>query len=191
MTKPTKWHVRPTKSQISLGIFPVWSKSSLSTKVGPKCWTMLKHVGNHWKNADIWQTCELTAGFTTSLTYEPIWVSKVFSELRTSFNMSKSLMSDWIVTFFSITKENMINLFFNRVLQSIKIISLILSRAIIRWGQNGRSQRKTIWPPASRSWLVLHVTRARLEPTAVRWGVQFLISVLNHSSKGLPRKDVK
>ena len=28
MTKPTKWHVRPAKTQITLGIRPVWSKSS-------------------------------------------------------------------------------------------------------------------------------------------------------------------
>ena len=30
-TKPTKWHVRPAKTQINLGIRPVWSESSLST----------------------------------------------------------------------------------------------------------------------------------------------------------------
>ena len=30
MTKPTKWHVRPAKTQISLGICPVWSETSLS-----------------------------------------------------------------------------------------------------------------------------------------------------------------
>ena len=29
MTKPTKWSVRPAKTQISLGIRPVWSESSL------------------------------------------------------------------------------------------------------------------------------------------------------------------
>ena len=29
MTKSTKWHVRPAKTQISLGICPVWSESSL------------------------------------------------------------------------------------------------------------------------------------------------------------------
>ena len=29
-TKPTKWHVHPAKTQISLGIRPVWSESSLS-----------------------------------------------------------------------------------------------------------------------------------------------------------------
>ena len=28
MTKPTKWSVRPAKTQISLGICPVWSESS-------------------------------------------------------------------------------------------------------------------------------------------------------------------
>ena len=28
-TKPTKWHVRPAKTQISLGIRPVWLESSL------------------------------------------------------------------------------------------------------------------------------------------------------------------
>ena len=29
VTKPTKWHVRPAKTQISLGIHSVWSESSL------------------------------------------------------------------------------------------------------------------------------------------------------------------
>ena len=29
MTKPTKWHVRPAKTQISLGIRSVWSESQL------------------------------------------------------------------------------------------------------------------------------------------------------------------
>ena len=29
ITKPTKWSVRPAKTQISLGICPVWSESSL------------------------------------------------------------------------------------------------------------------------------------------------------------------
>ena len=31
MTKPTKWHVHPAKTQISLDIRPVWSRSLLST----------------------------------------------------------------------------------------------------------------------------------------------------------------
>ena len=32
MTKSTKWHMRPSKTQISLGIRPVWSESSLSAR---------------------------------------------------------------------------------------------------------------------------------------------------------------
>ena len=38
MTKPTKWSVRPAKTQISLGIRPVWSELELSAwrKLGPK-----------------------------------------------------------------------------------------------------------------------------------------------------------
>ena len=32
MTKLTKWHVHPVKTQISLGIRPVWSESSLCTQ---------------------------------------------------------------------------------------------------------------------------------------------------------------
>ena len=32
MTKPTKWHEHPEKTQISLGIRPVWSESPLCTQ---------------------------------------------------------------------------------------------------------------------------------------------------------------
>ena len=32
MTKPTKWHVRPAKTQISLGICSVWSETLLSAQ---------------------------------------------------------------------------------------------------------------------------------------------------------------
>ena len=32
MTEPTKWYVRPAKTQISLGIRPVWSESLLGAQ---------------------------------------------------------------------------------------------------------------------------------------------------------------
>ena len=32
MTKPAKWHMRPVKTKISVGIRPVWSESSLSVR---------------------------------------------------------------------------------------------------------------------------------------------------------------
>ena len=36
-TKPTKWHVRPAKTQISLGIHPVWSVFAVRMK---KAWVL-------------------------------------------------------------------------------------------------------------------------------------------------------
>ena len=46
MTKRTKWPVRPAKTQISLGIRPVWSEPSLSAwrKVGP--------LAPHWAHSE-------------------------------------------------------------------------------------------------------------------------------------------
>ena len=46
MTKSTKWHVRPAKTQISLGIRPVWSKSSLSA------WRKLASLDIHWTHSE-------------------------------------------------------------------------------------------------------------------------------------------
>ena len=42
MTKPTKWHMRPAKTQINLGIRLVWSESSLSA------WWKLGSLATHW-----------------------------------------------------------------------------------------------------------------------------------------------
>ena len=41
MTKPTKWHMRPAKTQISLGMCPIWSESSLST------WRIIGSLATH------------------------------------------------------------------------------------------------------------------------------------------------
>ena len=46
MTKPTKWHVRSSKTQISLGVRPVWSESSLST------WRKLGSLTTHWAHSE-------------------------------------------------------------------------------------------------------------------------------------------
>ena len=46
MTKPTKWHVHPAKTQISLGIRPVWSESSLSA------WRKLGSLATHWAHSE-------------------------------------------------------------------------------------------------------------------------------------------
>ena len=46
MTKPTQWHVRPAKTQISLGIRPVWSESSLSA------WRKLASLATDWAHSE-------------------------------------------------------------------------------------------------------------------------------------------
>ena len=42
VTKPTKWHVRPAKTQISMGIRPVWSEYSLCASWVAKCCSFLQ-----------------------------------------------------------------------------------------------------------------------------------------------------
>ena len=46
MTKPTKWSVCPVKTQISLGIRPVWSESSLSA------WRNIGSSVIHWAHCE-------------------------------------------------------------------------------------------------------------------------------------------
>ena len=48
MTKQTKWLVRPTKAQISLGIHPVWSESSLSE------WINIGPLTTYWAHSENW-----------------------------------------------------------------------------------------------------------------------------------------
>ena len=47
MTNPTKWPVRPAKTQISLGICPIWSESSLSA------WRNLGSSATHWAHSHV------------------------------------------------------------------------------------------------------------------------------------------
>ena len=46
MIKPTKWHMRPAKTLISLGVCPAWSESLLST------WRKLWFVATHWVHSE-------------------------------------------------------------------------------------------------------------------------------------------
>ena len=45
---PTRWHVRPAKILISLGIRPVWSESSMSA------WWKLGSLATHWVHSEDW-----------------------------------------------------------------------------------------------------------------------------------------
>ena len=48
MTKPTKCPVHPAKTQISLGIYPVWSESSLSA------WRNIGPLTTYWAHSEDW-----------------------------------------------------------------------------------------------------------------------------------------
>ena len=83
MTKPTKWHVRQAKTQISLGIRPVWSESSLSA------WRKLGSLATYWVHSEdsdqmgrmprlIW----VFAGHTVTLL---VLSCRLFNELLSNF----------------------------------------------------------------------------------------------------------
>ena len=111
MTKPTKWHVRPTKTQIRLGTCPIWSESLLSA------WRKFRSLATHWapsKDSDqtgrmprlIWvfagRTCHFV-GFV--MTHE---VAHIYNTYKTNtiFTMNfdslnyihKSILHTWFST---------------------------------------------------------------------------------------------
>ena len=79
MTKPTKWSVSPVKTQISLGIRPVCSESSLSA------WRKLGSLATHWAHSeDSDQTGQIPGSqldfskfsiFNNFLVYSPIGIN--------------------------------------------------------------------------------------------------------------------
>ena len=46
MSESIKWHMRPAKTQISLGIRPVWSEASLAA------WRKLGSLATHWAHSE-------------------------------------------------------------------------------------------------------------------------------------------
>ena len=67
MTKPTKWHLRPVKIQIRVGIRPVWSESLLSA------WRNHGSLATHWVHSD-----DSDTGWTP-------WLIWIFAKRSTSF----------------------------------------------------------------------------------------------------------
>ena len=82
VTKPTKWHVRQAKPQISLGIRPVWSESSLSAR------RKLGYLATNWAHSEdsdqtgwmprlIWVFAERTCHFVGFVTMRLKFNSKM------------------------------------------------------------------------------------------------------------------
>ena len=100
MTKPTKWHVRPAKARISLGIHPVWSESSLSA------WRKLGSLATHWahsKDSDqtgrmprlIWVFAGRTCHFVGFVTRQFKWLRLCRFSVFFQIVLSKKNHNSW------------------------------------------------------------------------------------------------
>ena len=100
-TKPTKWPVRPAKTQISLGIRPVWSESLLSA------WRKLGSLATHWAHSEdsdqtgrmprlIWVFAGCTCHFVGFVTMQLIFQSTGPCAFGTS--EMKMCSEDWFAS---------------------------------------------------------------------------------------------
>ena len=79
MTKPTKWHVRPAKTQVSLGIRPVWLESSLSA------WGKLGSLATHWAHSEDWSVWAVAQADLSVCWVHSHFVSFVMRRLKLYF----------------------------------------------------------------------------------------------------------
>ena len=80
MTKLTKYHVRPAKTQISLGIHPHWSESSLSA------WRKLGSLATYWVHSEDFDQTERMS-----------WLIWVFAGRTCHFVMYCKKMLHWLL----------------------------------------------------------------------------------------------
>ena len=93
MTKPRKWHVRPAKTQISLGIRPVWSESPLSA------WRKLGSLATQWAHSeDSDQTGRMLKLF---------WVFAGRTVILLILSWGGSIINGWVS--FCVTDEKIMN----------------------------------------------------------------------------------
>ena len=78
VTKPTKWHVRPAKTKISLGIRPVWSESSLCVQWVAKDPSLL---ADNEKYGQTGRTCHFVGFVTRRLIFLPLINGLTFDQL--------------------------------------------------------------------------------------------------------------
>ena len=98
--KQTKWYVRPAKTQISLGIRPVWSKSSLSA------WKKLGSLATHWAHSEdsdqTGRTCHFV-GFVTKWLKWCSWASKQFYIIKHFISLR------WICSVYTLKPKQTLN----------------------------------------------------------------------------------
>ena len=78
MTKPTKWYVHPAKTQISLGIRPVWSESSLCAQ-----WIAKNPSFLHADNEDWSDWADAQADLSLGWAHISVcWFCRVVAQIR-------------------------------------------------------------------------------------------------------------
>ena len=88
VTKPTKWHVHPAKTQISLGIRPVWTESSLCAYWVAKDHSFLQADSEDSDQTGrmprlIWVFAGRTCHFVSFVTMRLIWLSYLSNTIMT------------------------------------------------------------------------------------------------------------
>ena len=90
MTKQTRWHVRPAKTQLNLGIRPVWSESSLCAQRVAKDPSFL-HADNE-DSAQTWRMPRLIWVFTGRTCHI---VGFVVMRLTDEYSTAKPTLKRW------------------------------------------------------------------------------------------------
>ena len=122
MTKPIKWPVCPAKTQISLGIHPVWSESSLSA------WRKPGSLATHWMDSESDQT-----GRIPSL----IWVFAEHTVILLGLPWGSSVLLSFMVLNLSTTSFSSSTFFLNNQHYS-KVLNLFLhTQPEIPWTWSG------------------------------------------------------
>ena len=170
MTNSANWRVHPAKTLISLGICLVWSKSSLSA------WRNHVSLVTYWAHSEDSDQAGGCTGLSKSFLGAQIILCFVMLRLK-AFNL--------VIDYYTTAAEGLFYFIFIWVLQPDYLTNLESSK-LLGGAKTWISKRKTTWKPASRTWLVLHVTRTRLKPTEVWFDFCFtsLKHILGHFGRG-------
>ena len=90
MTKPTKWYVHPAKTQISLGIRPVWSESSLCAQWIAKDPIFLHADSKDWSDwADARRTCHFVGFVMRRVKYQKMSYWPILVYFTSLYDLNK------------------------------------------------------------------------------------------------------
>ena len=170
MTKPTKWHVRPAKTEISLGIRPVWSVFAVRMK---KAWILSYPLSTQqrlircpgWSESLLSQIsfCRFCRVLAHIRVVEDLEVTRILAHYishRTKYtHVHKTVCFIPVFFFFFFFGFGFYDPFKN--------ISLISSRSFIEGGRKPENPEKNHLTIRKQNLAFPHMTRARLEPQ--RW----------------------